>query len=244
MGIQMTNKGRLLACAWLLYFVHPPLSFGQEVVLGWEGSSSRGYAFASPMISVRQGEQSAWLLRAAVSHLYYDFPEAAGRTEVRSPGQALGVALRYSSGRLTAALGPGYEIRQTKRRFANGTESRTTERGLTLEGNLFFQATPLVNLNALASYSDANDYLWTRAGFKRQISNFDAGGSTTLHAGAEVTSAGNAEARSRGAGGLIELAFPARRASLQFRSGFSRVKAGGGSAESEVYFGIGFYRRF
>jgi hypothetical protein len=241
---QLRNKGRAAAYALLLCLLHPSLSFGEELVAGWEGASSRGYAFVSPMISLQRGDPFALVLRATASYLYYDFPEAAARTEVRSPGQALGAALRYSGPRVSVSFGPGYEIRQTKRRSATGGETRNEERGWTLEGNLFFQASALTNLSAIVSYGDANNYFWARAGVKRQISNAGHQRPTSLHVGAEITRQGNADAKSDQLGGLFEIAFPGRRASLQLRSGYSRFKNRDGSRFTEPYFGVGVYRAF
>ena len=216
----------------------------QELVAGWEGSAGRGYAFVSPSGTFATTGQLSWVVRGAVSYLYYDFRDEGGRTEVRSPGESIGVALRYSSGPLTASIGPGYEVRQTRRRLAAGGETRRTDSGATVQGDVYYQVTPLVNLNAIVSYGDANHYTWARAGVKRQISNFDQRESRTLHVGGEITGQGNSDGRSVQVGGLFEVAYPADRASLQLRAGYSRLKNPDDSHESRPYFGVGYYRAF
>jgi hypothetical protein len=126
----MNNKvsGRL----WLAAFaatagmVHAPASTGHEVVAGWEGSAGRGYTFVAPSLTLHRGERLSWILRGSLSYLYYDFPEAGGDTEVRSPGQSLGLAFRYAAPRFTATVGPGYEVRQTRRISPRAVRLTTT----------------------------------------------------------------------------------------------------------------------
>jgi hypothetical protein len=216
----------------------------QEVVTGWEGSASRGYAFVSPAAPFSTRGQFSWLVRGTLSYLYYDFADQGGRTEVRSPGESVAVSLRYSSPQITGSIGLGYEVRQTRRRLAAGDQTRENETGVVVAGDVFYQATPLVNLSAIASYGDANHYKWARIGAKRQISNFDNRDSRTMHAGVEVTGQGNSDGRSVQVGGLFEIAFPRDHASLQFRTGYSRQNNPDDSHESRPYFGVGYYRAF
>jgi hypothetical protein len=217
---------------------------GQELITGWEGSASRGYAFVSPAAPFAASGQLSWVVRGTLSYLYYDFADQGGRTEVRSPGESLAVALRYSNPQITGSLGLGYEVRQTKRHLATGAETRENETGVVVLGDVFYQATPLVNLSAIASYGDANHYTWARIGAKRQISNFDNHEPRTMHVGAELTGQGNSDGRSIQLGGLFEIAFPSDRASLQLRAGYSRQKNPDDSHESRPYFGVGYYRAF
>lgn len=241
------KPGNLMLWAPLLatlFLLHAASSAGQEIVTGWEGTSSRGYAFVSPAATFQRSDQFSWIVRGAASYLYYHLPENGGTTRVRSPGESLGVALRYSAPQITATIGTGYEIRQTTRRFKSGEESRQTERGVIVQGDVFYQATPLTTLSALASYGEANHYVWARGGIKRQITNFDNQGSTTLHVGAEITGQGNKDGRTDELGGLFEVAYPRENGSLQFRAGYSRLRNPDGSRESKPYFGIGAYRAF
>lgn len=235
---------RLSACAAAAGLAYAPASIGQEVVAGWEGSSGHGYAFVAPALTLRRGDQVSWILRGAVSYLYYDFPEAGGNTEVRSPGGSLGLAWRYAAPRFTATVGPGYEVRETRRRLAAGGENSVRESGLTLEGNVFIQATPRTVVSLLGSYGKANDYYWARGGVKQRIGGFAVGDAIAWHMGAELTSQGNQDVESRQLGGVLEAAFPRAQASLQFRAGYSRRENADGSSKSEPYFGAGFYRAF
>lgn len=223
---------------------HGAAASAQEVVGGWEGSSGRGYAFVSPSITLHRSEQFAWILRGAASYLYYDLPGAGGNTQVRSPGQSIGLGLRYAGPGFTATLGPGYEIRQTRRTLASGSVESEHQQGLTLEGNVFVQATPRTVISLLGSYGKANDYHWVRVGAKQQIAGFADGESTGWHLGVEGTDQGNEDVKSRQIGAVLEAAFPRTRSSLQLRAGSSRRENPDGSKESSPYFGVGYYQSF
>lgn len=245
MTIRLDATLRTLAFAGLLLPV-APLAFGDtELSAGWEGASSRGYGFVAPSLSFGASGPWSWIARGSLSYLYYEFPEAGGVTRVRSPGEAIGLGLRYSGPRLTLSFGPGYEIRQTTRRnSSSGNKVNDDENGFTLHGDAFFQATPRTLLSAILSYGEANEYYWGRVGVKRQLTNFDYSGPTALHAGVEVTTQGNNDSDANQLGGMFEVAFPQSRASLQFRAGRSFVEYPDGNDESENYFGAGFYRGF
>ena len=219
-------------------------SAATEVVAGFEGSSTRGYAFVSPAYAVPANQGMAWVVRGALSYLYYDFRDDGGRTKVRSPGESLAVLFRYSSPQLTADIGPGYEVRQTRRDLASGGHTNVNEHGVTIAGDVFYQVTPLTNLNLIATYGDANHYTWVRGGVKRQITNVDGRDATSMYVGAEVTGQGNSDGHTAEVGGLFEVAFPQERASLQLRAGYSRLRNPDGTHESHPYFGIGYYQAF
>lgn len=238
------NVLRAGACAAAGGLAYAPASMAQEVVAGWEGSSGQGYAFVAPAFTLQRGEQISWLLRGTLSYLYYDFPEAGADTRVRSPGQSLAIAMRHAAPNFTLTVAPGYEVRQTRRRSPSGVERTVRERGVTVNGNIFIQATSRTVLSLLGSYGKANDYYWARAGIKQQISGVTEANATAWHVGAELTSQGNDDVKSRQAGGVVEAAFPNAKASLQFRAGYSRRDYPDGSRKSEPYFGLGFYRAF
>lgn len=234
----------LAALAATAGLVYAPASMGHEVVAGWEGSAERGYTFVAPALTLHQGGQFSWILRGSLSYLYYDFPEAGGDTKVRSPGQSLGFALRYTTPTLTATLGPGYEVRQTRRKPAAGGEIEDDEYGATLEGSVFVQATPRTVVSLLASYGDANDYYWVRGGVKQQVGGAAATDAIAWHLGAELTSQGNEDVESRQLGGVLEAAFLRAQASLQLRAGYSRQENPDASRQSDPYFGVGLYHAF
>jgi hypothetical protein len=60
---------------------------------------------------------------------------------------------------------------------------KTREKGVILQGDAFFQVTPLSTFSLIVSYGDANRYLWSRAGWKEQVSNRNFQGTTALSLG-------------------------------------------------------------
>ena len=111
MNKKMNVIGRLLPLIAVSFLIYSQNSTAQEVVMGWEGSSSGGYAFLSPMTTLQRGEKVSLILRGAASYLYYDSRDVTGITKVRSPGESLGFAVRFSGPHLSGTFGPGYEIR-------------------------------------------------------------------------------------------------------------------------------------
>ena len=237
-----SRSAALAVCAAWLSVAVPAVASADELVAGWEGGDSRGYVFASPTMSFAAKDAYSWVLRGTLSYLYYDVTETAGTTHVRSPGEAVAFGLRYSAPNITATIAPGYEIRQTRRHPASGGEENDNESGVVVQGDVFYQATPLVNVSGIVSYSGANDYVWARAGIKRQVTNLGAGNAATMHVGMEVTGQGNRDGHTAQFGGLFEFVYPAFHASLQLRAGYSRLRNPDGSHESMPYFGVGFYR--
>jgi Cellulose biosynthesis protein BcsS len=228
----------------VLAHVLPRAGLGQELIGGWEGDASRGYAFGSPVFSVGLGGHSAFVLRGTGSYLYYRFPDATGSTDVTSPGAGAALGYRVRAGRLSTTLAAGYEVRWTTRRPSVGPLLRVTERGITAQGELFFQATSLTNLNAIVSYGDANHYVWARGGVKRQLTNTRFQGPVALAVGLEGTAQGNHDARAYQGGGLVAFELLRAHASLQTRAGYTWLQYPDGSVESRPYFGVGFYRAF
>jgi hypothetical protein len=222
----------------------PRISFGQELIGGWEGDATRGYTFGSPVFSFGLGRQSGLVLRGSASYLYYRFPGATGSTDVTSPGAGGALGFRVRARQLSVTLAGGYEERWTTRRPSVGPSLRVTERGMTAQGELFFQATALTNVNAIVSYGEANHYLWARAGLKRQLTNTRFKRPVALAVGVEATGQGNHDGRAYQGGGLVALDFFRARGSLQWRAGYTRLQYPDGSVESRPYFGIGVYRAF
>lgn len=152
------------------------------------------------------------------------------------------MAMRYTTPDVTVTVGPGYEVRQT-RRLAAGSETTVHQRGVTLDGNIFAQVAPLTMASLLASYGAANKYHWVRAGVKRQVGGF-ASDVTAWHLGGDVTLQGNQDVKSRQLGGVLEAAFARGAGSLQLRAGYSHRTNPDGSSKSEPYLGIVVYQAF
>jgi outer membrane protein assembly factor BamA len=213
-----------------------------EMVAGGEGNDQQGYAFLMPSYRMAINNNYSVVLRASANYLQYEFEELGGTTEVSSPGADVGVSLRWSNNRLSLSAGPGYEIRETERTLANGEKQEDTEEGFNVVGSLFFQATPLTNISLMSSYSNANQYIWARAGVKRQITNKNFQGSKALFIGADVTGQGNDDTSVYHAGLVFEIAFFKERISLQLRSGYPVYQES--SEDKQPYFGVGLYKSF
>ena len=216
-------------------------SNAQELVGGWEGGPSNGYAFAAPIFSFpKSSEGSAWVLRPAASYLYYETRDVTGVTDVRSPGASLGVAWRWRSPQLTASIGPGYESRWERRTLPSGAVINQTKTGATVAADVYWQAAPLTRVTWSGSYGDSDQYYWSRVGLARQLATVDANNKTALSVGADVTVQGNPDIARQQAGGLLEVNFLKARSSLQLRAGYSQSR-NAGQNESQPYFALGFY---
>lgn len=223
-------------------FALPRLAEAQELVTGWEGGPSYGYAFASPVFSVPLSSQNIFVLRPTLSYLYYDFGQGDGFTKVKSPGAGLQLGYRRQTRRLTYTITPGFEVRRDDRLLFNGRRSVNTEIGAVIQGEAFFQATRLINLNLISNYGTADHYVWTRVGFKRQVTGSKKEG-RGLDLGTELNGQGNADVHQLEAGGLIEVPLWSS-SSLQFRSGYAHLWFADGSTQVRPYVGVGFYRHF
>ncbi len=232
--------GRLIIAVALL----PTLAKAQELVSGWEGGPSYGYAFVSPLFSVPKSAQNTFMIRPTVSYLYYNFQQDGSLTAVNSPGAALQIGYRRQTRRGTYTIGPGVEVRWEHRTLANGQQFTGTQTGATVQGEAFFQANSLTNLNIISSYGTANHYMWTRAGFKRQVTNTKLEGRPGLAIGAELNGQGNHDVHQLEAGGLIEIPLLPHNTSLQLRGGYAHLWFADGSTHSRPYVGVGFYHHF
>jgi hypothetical protein len=239
--LKAARYARLLIVWFVAFSVR---ARAQEIVTGWEGAPSNGYAFVSSILSVTGSHTNRFVIRPTVSDLYYNFRDVGGFTSVISPGAALQIGYRLQSPRLTFTIGPGVAVRWDHRKLASGPTLNSTQLGATVEGDAFFQATDLTNLNIIASYEGANHYFWTRAGLKHQITNTSFERPVGLSVGGELTGQGNHDSHQLEAGALFEFGLFRTHSSLQVRAGYDRRWFAEGSADSKPYYGVGFYHRF
>lgn len=230
---------------WLVALALPSSgATGQEVVAGWEGEPGRGYGFISPAVSLPLRGAHLLLLRGTVSYLYYDSHESSAASDVVSPGASLGAAYRLRAPRLSATLGGGIELRRTRRRSGPAPAATAVERGVVVQGDVFFQTAPLTYLNAIVSYGEANRYLWARAGVKRQVTNTEFGGRVAFVVGLEATVQGNPDVRAYQGGVLFALDEVRTHVSVQLRAGYARLRYASKAGEPAPYFGLGLYAPF
>ncbi len=234
---------RVLTPLFFMFFMIGS-AFGQELIMGWEGGPSNGYGFAMPVFRLPKDGANSLVIRPSGSFLYYNFPEAGGFTAVSSPGAAFGLAYRLHTQKVTFTIGPGIETRWDHRSRADGTQTDKTQAGVTAQGDVFLQPSPLTSVTVIGSYGHANRYAWSRAGFTRQVTNREFKRSSALQLGAEVTGQGNRDVRQIQAGSVLGVAFLHAHSSLQFRSGYARLRFADSSIETRPYFGVGLYKAF
>jgi Cellulose biosynthesis protein BcsS len=216
----------------------------QEVVTGFEGGPSSGMAFVSPVFSNPLGTSSAFVIRPTASYLYYEKRNALGETKITAPGASLGLGYRYSDGRFMLAVGPAFEVLWERRKNLLGPDTKDTLVGVMFAGDLSYQATPVTNVNLSASYDQTNQYYWSRAGVKQQVTDLQFDKSWALLLGAEVTGQGDKDVQQLGGGGVVEFAFDKGQTGFQIRGGYSWLSFADHSREARPYLGTGLYHRF
>ena len=215
----------------------------QELVLGWEGDSQRGYGFVNPVGVLRDSDTSNVLLvvRGSLNYLYYSVPEDGGTTRVVSPAFSAGAGWRFVWPGFSMTLSSDFEVRRTERTFSGGEPVRVIERGFLIQGNVFCNVAAFTNVHLLASYGAANQYLWTRFGVKQQVTNTSFVDPSALALGIELTAQGNRDVHSYSAGGFMEFMFLDIGASLQLRSGYSLLQNQGRIFDRALFVGAGVY---
>jgi hypothetical protein len=238
-----------------LSILFPKFVSGQELVTGWEGYGQRGYGMVQPSYGFNLNSPSSVqgvvstpaysiLLRGSASYLYYPTSDASGITQVTSPGVSWGGALRLQTRRLTLTFGPSYEVRWTHDKLPSGQITQTLEHGIMGQGDAYFQATPLTNVNGIISYENSNGYLWSRFGVVHQITNPHFTRPHALSIGGEFTAQGNNQIVVYEGGGLFEIAFLREHASVSFRGGYSREQYPDHAVHTAPYLGAGLYFDF
>jgi hypothetical protein len=244
----------LIAIAGLSILL-PKIASAQELVAGWEGYGQRGYGMISPSYSfnlnphsgvqgVFNGPSYSFLVRGSASYLYYQTSNTSGITQVTSPGVSWGGALRLQTRRLSLTFGPSYEVRWTQDKLPTAQVTHTLEHGIMAQGDAYFQATPLTNVNGIISYENSNGYLWSRFGVVRQVTNPHFTAPHALSIGAEFTAQGNNQILVYEGGGLFEIAFLREHVSLSFRGGYSRAQYPDNTVQTAPYLGVGLYFDF
>lgn len=233
-----------MALLILYIFVASKPVFGQELVSGWEGGPSYGYAFVSPVFSFPESSRNSFVIRPTFSYLYYNFQQGTGMTAVNSPGAGVQMGYRRRTRRLTYTITPGFEARRDYRSAENGQSISTTQLGATIQGDAFFQANTLTTLSVVSNYGTSDHYFWTRAGFARRVTNTTREGYSGLKVGTEINGQGNHDVRQLEIGGVFEVPLGQHNTSLQVRSGYAHLWYAGGLTGTRPYVGIGFYHHF
>jgi len=219
-------------------------AFAQELIIGGEGDSLGGNGFVMPVFSIPKTGKNSFVLRGTAGYLYYKTRSGTSETDVSSPGGSLGVAWRTRTKRAAFTLGPGFEVRRKKSTPDSGASTEITEKGFTLQGDVYFQANPLTAFYVILTYGDANRYFWGRAGLKRQVTNRQFVKPTAWGVGLEITGQGNDEVHTYQAGVVTGPTFIKQQTSLEARFGYSLRKYPAAPSDHQLYVGVGFYHNF
>ena len=216
-----------------------------ELIGGFEADThGSAYAFFGPGYVSPINDNMAWTARVFGNYLAYEFTDAVGENEVRSPGVNATVGLRFgSSSWFGVNAGPEVKWRKTEVTRANGTsfDSSETKVGANIGAEAYMNPTSHNNLHGIVNYGTADKYTWARLGFKEKVSNRGGQGSTSTYLGVEGIAQGNDDIRSTQFGGFFEVN-PAN-LSLMFRAGYKRSTFDVGPNKTGLYFGVGFYKR-
>ncbi|MDP2316475.1 MAG: cellulose biosynthesis protein BcsS [Pseudomonadota bacterium] len=214
-----------------------------EAMGGFEGTLRSGYAFASVM-SPSVDKRVTPVARLTLNYLYYRFPDQGGEARVISPGLAFGVGASWRPDRLSLTLVAGYEARYVQTRPTTGAPVARADHGVSVSGDVYFQASSRVALASSVSYGFAQNYLWARALAKRQLFPVRGTAVTAFAMGLDGTVQGNEQARSVGGGLFGELSFPGARTALGLRVGLSREIQPGASNALLPSLGGSIYKSF
>lgn len=221
-----------------------------EVIGGYEGDThGTGYGFFGPRYNRPISDSVALSFRVYGTDLRYEFEnELGGTTKVHSPGVSPAVGVRFGR-RTTLHLSAGLSAKHEDREVRDAAGRVVSERdrwrsGLSLGAELYWNMTNRTNLHAITAFSSQDEYLWSRVGVKRQVSNFDWSGGQTFYLGAEGIVQGNDDIFSTQVGALAEVLFNRSRLSLMVRGGYKRSTFDRGDDKDGPYFGVGLYKRF
>lgn len=205
------------------------------------------YGFAGPQWNYRLNENMGVFARAYGNWLQYEFDENGGTTEVSGPGISTQVGLKFGDrNTFKVGLGPSFKWRGETFTDANGNETELDsdmEVGLSVGGDAYLNPSERDNVHAIVNYDTADDYLWSRLAYKRQITNLDWQDTWAHHLGVEGIWQGNDDIKTMMLGGLVEFAHGASRSSVMLRAGFKKSTFEQADDRTGPYFGINFYRR-
>jgi hypothetical protein len=219
-----------------------------EFIAGLEGDTDGMlYGFAGPQWNYRLNENMGVFARAYGNWLQYEFDENGGTTEVSGPGISTQAGLKFGTrNTFKVGLGPSFKWRGETFTDANGNETELDsdmEVGLSVGGDAYLNPTERDNVHGIINYDTADDYLWSRLAYKRQITNLDWQDTWAHHVGVEGIWQGNDDIKTMMLGGLVEFAHGASRSSVMLRAGLKKSTFETADDRSGPYFGINFYRR-
>lgn len=190
--------------------------------------------------------------RAYVNWLQYEFEDNGGITKVSGPGVSTRVGLKFGD-RNTFGIGAGPSFKWRDRDFEDlagneiegpdDAEDEDMEVGFNIGADAYINATDRDVLHGIVSYDTVDEYLWSRAAYKRQITNVDWKETWAHFLGVEGILQGNDDIRTLMLGGLVEFTHAPSSTSLMFRAGFKQSSFDTAEDHTGPYFGVNFYKR-
>jgi hypothetical protein len=226
----------------------PPPDSYWEVIGGLEfDTDGMLYGFAGPQWNKRLNDDMGVFARAYVNWLQYEFEENGGTTEVSGPGISTQVGLKFGDRHtFKVGVGPSFKWRGETFTDASGAETEADtdmEVGLSVGADAYMNPTDHDNVHALVNYDTADDYLWSRLGYKHQITNLAWQDTWAHFIGAEGIWQGNDDIKTLMLGGLVEFVHGPSSTAIMLRGGYKKSTFEVGDDRSGPYFGISFYRR-
>jgi hypothetical protein len=187
--------------------------------------------------------------------LQYEFEEAGGTTKVSGPGLSTQAGLKFGDkNTFKIGAGPSFKWRNEKFVDADGNETDIDdadgdgeedgmEVGFSVSGDAYLMPTDIDNIHAIVSYDTVDDYLWSRLGYKHQITNHGWQDTWAHFLGAEGIYQGNEDIKTTMLGALVEFVHAPSSTAIMLRGGFKRSSFDTADDRSGPYFGINFYKR-
>ncbi len=214
---------------------------GLEGLAGAERDGrSQGYRYVGIGLSHPLDDQWQVRVRLIGAELRYRF-DSGGETlaaNVRSLTPSIGLSFR--EGALTLGLMIGEDFRSTTRGRPGASHETEKDHGLFVQGELDYGFARIHSLSGLASYTAGDDFVWSRARLKRQITNTDFSQPVSWFAGPEVVGGRNIDFRSLQFGAFVERVYRPLNLSVAIKGGYKNTSAD----PSTGYTGIEFYVQY
>ena len=219
-----------------------------EIIGGLEfDTDGMMYGFVGPQWNRPLNENMRLTARAYLNWLQYEFEENGGLTQVSGPGISTQVGLKWGD-RKTFKVGAGPSFKWRGETFTdvagNETETDTDmEVGFSLGADTYMNLTDRDVFHGIVNYETVDGYLWSRAAYKRQITNLDWQQTWAHFLGGEGILQGNDDIRTVMLGGLVEFVHAPSSTAIMLRAGFKRSTFDVADDRTGPYFGINVYRR-
>lgn len=213
------------------------------------------YGFFGPTWNKPLQENLELQVSVRPNYLKYEFEERGGTTKVSGPGVSTQVGLKFGDkNTFKIGAGPSFKWRNETFVDAGGNETDIPdadgdgeddgmEVGFSVGGDAYLNPTDRDNVHAIVSYDTVDDYLWSRLGYKHQITNYGWQDTWAHFVGAEGIWQGNDDIKTVMFGGLVEFVHAPSSTAIMLRGGLKRSSFDVADDRTGPYVGINFYKR-